>query len=74
MSRATSTAVDTRAGCFACRGSDTIWTGGNAMAVAARHHDATGHQTWCDQFLSVRFGEAAGAPEPGLFDQLGGGA
>lgn len=45
------------AGCFDCNGTDAIWFAKNAMAVAARHHDATGHATWCDQVISVRYGE-----------------
>lgn len=49
------------AGCFVCRGSDAIWTSANAMAVAARHAAATGHETWADQALSVRYSCA----EPG---------
>jgi hypothetical protein len=42
-------------GCFVCNGSDAIWTSANAMAVAARHADATGHETWADQILNVRY-------------------
>lgn len=44
------------AGCFACNGSDPMWSGGNAVGVAARHHDATGHETWADQVISTRYG------------------
>lgn len=36
-----------------------MWTGGNAQGVAARHHDATGHATWCDVYMGVRYGEQA---------------
>ncbi|TLX16471.1 hypothetical protein [Rhizobium sp. MHM7A] len=43
------------AGCFVCNGSEAIWTTANAMAVAARHADATGHDTWADQILNVRY-------------------
>ena len=43
-------------GCFVCHGGSAAWTGKNAMAVAARHHDQTGHETWVDQVLSVRYG------------------
>ena len=45
------------AGCFDCNGSDGLWFAKNALAVAARHHDATGHRTWCDQVIMVRYGE-----------------
>lgn len=45
------------AGCFNCSGSDALWHGPNAQGVAARHHDATGHTTWADIGLSVRYGE-----------------
>jgi hypothetical protein len=34
-----------------------IWNGKNAQGVAARHHDATGHQTWCDVYMSITYGE-----------------
>lgn len=44
------------AGCFQCYGSDYKWSGGNAQGVAARHHDATGHETWADVTLMVRYG------------------
>ncbi|WP_438852460.1 hypothetical protein [Brevundimonas nasdae] len=56
MNRPVSTSSTVMAGCFTCRGSVAIWTGKNAIAVAARHHDATGHQTWADQNLSIRYG------------------
>lgn len=49
-----------RAGCTTCHGAEAFWTGPNAQAVAARHHQTTGHATWCD--LSVRYGAAA--PDP----------
>lgn len=48
---------DIRAGCFSCWGSDCHWTGKNAQAVAARHHDATGHETWADVYMSITYGE-----------------
>lgn len=44
------------AGCWHCGGSDARWHGKNALAVAARHHDATGHSTWCEQVMSVSYG------------------
>jgi len=47
---------DVIAGCFECWGSDGHWTSKNAQALAARHHDATGHETWCDVNMSIRYG------------------
>lgn len=45
---------DVFAGCVTCKGStDYIWHGGNAQGVAARHADATGHETWCDVNMSI---------------------
>jgi hypothetical protein len=44
-------------GCFVCYGSDGVWFGPNAQGVAARHHDATGHQTWVDVCMHLRYGE-----------------
>lgn len=46
----------TLAGCWVCHGGDAQWTARNAMAVAARHHDVTGHTTWVEQTLSVVYG------------------
>lgn len=48
--------VHTIAGCYVCHGGESHWESKNALAVAARHHDATGHTTWCEQVLSVRYG------------------
>lgn len=50
-----STGVHVQAGCFVCAGSDAMWTAPNAMAVAVRHATATGHETWADQVLAVRW-------------------
>jgi hypothetical protein len=50
------------AGCFVCSGAKDRWTGPNAQALAARHHDATKHQTWCDVAMSIRYGETAADP------------
>ena len=47
------------AGCFQCNGSEAMWTSGNAMGVAARHHDATGHQTWVDQIIQTTYGKSS---------------
>jgi hypothetical protein len=54
--RETFTSRDVRAGCFICHGTDACWSGGQAQGTAARHHDATGHPTWTDVNLSVRYG------------------
>lgn len=56
MMRRTRTARTCFAGCFVCNGSDALWTSENAQGVAARHHDATGHETWCDVSLMIRYG------------------
>jgi hypothetical protein len=58
MTRLTRTHRDVRAGCFVCNGSDAIWSGGQAQGTAARHHDKSGHATWCDVVMSVRYGRA----------------
>ncbi len=48
---------DVLAGCWQCWGGDYHWHGPNAQAVAARHHDATGHTTWVDVNMSIQYGE-----------------
>lgn len=68
MNRATSTSSTVYAGCFTCRGSEPIWQAKNAMALAARHHDSTGHPTWAEQVLSVKYGEA-GPAQPDMFSE-----
>ncbi|MGY2732355.1 hypothetical protein ACVWYO_000029 [Sphingomonas sp. UYP23] len=60
--RVTSTSRDVIAGCFVCHGMDAHWHGGSAQGTAARHHDATGHATWCDVAMSVRYGIEAHDP------------
>ncbi len=45
------------AGCYVCHGVDAHWYTKNALALAARHHQLTGHPTWCEQTLSVKYGE-----------------
>lgn len=57
MMRHTATSRDVRGGCFACHGTDAHWHGPQAQGTAARHHDATGHQTWVDVYMSVRYGK-----------------
>jgi hypothetical protein len=59
MMRETFTSRDVRAGCFTCHGSDAHWYGAQAQGTAARHHDATGHPTWSDIVLCVRYGRDA---------------
>lgn len=49
------THVTVMAGCFTCNGSDALWLTRNAMALAAKHADTTGHETWADQVLQVRY-------------------
>lgn len=44
------------AGCFVCGGSKAKWTGANSQGVAARHHDTTGHATWCDVAMTITYG------------------
>ena len=56
MTRDTHVARHVMAGCFVCNGSDAIWTSPNAQAVAARHHDSTGHATWCDVAMTITYG------------------
>lgn len=55
--RRTSTARDVKAGCFTCNGSDAMWTSPNAQGVAAKHHDKTGHPTWCDVAMTIWYGK-----------------
>ena len=43
-------------GCYQCHGYEAHWSSKNSMAVAARHHDATGHTTWVNQTLGVTYG------------------
>jgi hypothetical protein len=70
--RATYTGVSAAmAGCDVCHGTGVgHWQGRNALAVASRHHKATGHTTWAEQVISAQWGDrgpAANAePIPGL--------
>lgn len=50
------------AGCSVCKGEEPIWTGANAQALAARHHDKHRHATWCDIRISVRYGQQEADP------------
>ncbi len=49
-------------GCFDCWGSDGHWFGPNAQGVAARHHDKTGHITWVDVTMSIKYGDTVKEP------------
>ena len=62
MTRETFTSRDLQAGCFVCHGDEAHWTGSNVQGIAARHHDLTGHATWCDVHMSIRYGHAAADP------------
>ena len=51
------------AGCMVCHGGEAHWQSRNSLAVAARHHDATGHPTWCEQTMSIKYGDDQAQPE-----------
>ncbi len=59
LTRRTSTSRELRAGCYTCHGDRAHWTSANAQALAAQHHDRTGHPTWCDIAASIRYGRVA---------------
>jgi cytochrome c551/c552 len=52
-------------GCFVCHGDEAHWFGPNAQGVAARHHDATGHQTWVDVNMHIKYGREPADAEGG---------
>ncbi|NJC33896.1 hypothetical protein GGR88_001370 [Sphingomonas jejuensis] len=56
--RVTETKREVSAGCLDCGRPGALWSGGNAQAVAARHHDATGHRTWVNAYMAIRYGAA----------------
>ncbi|WP_294321549.1 hypothetical protein [uncultured Sphingomonas sp.] len=56
MTHDTFTTRHLTAGCSVCHGTDAHWTGPNAQALAAQHHDRTKHHTWCEVHLSIRYG------------------
>ena len=62
LMRRTFTSRIVHAGCFVCHGTDAHWTHAGAQGTAAKHHDATGHATWSDVILSVRYGQEAADP------------
>lgn len=57
--RISKTVREYRAGCFVCWGGKAHWTTANAQALAVKHHDRTGHETWCDIDARSRYGRAA---------------
>ena len=59
MTRAATNSRIVKAGCRICHGAAVHWTSANAQALAARHHDATGHETWYEAHIIVRYGTAA---------------
>jgi len=38
---------------------DLIWSSKNAQGVATRHHDATGHTTWVEISMSIKYGDGS---------------
>jgi hypothetical protein len=46
---------DVRASCDMCFPGETKWEGGNAQGVAARHTDATGHETWVEVAMHITY-------------------
>ena len=62
-------ARDVVAGCYDCFGDDYHWHGPNAQGVAARHSYATGHSTWAEVHLSVRYGPSI-LDRPDLFQDV----
>ncbi|MNJ44881.1 hypothetical protein D3C77_399510 [compost metagenome] len=66
MKRRSDTTRQVRAGCTVCHGDRAHWLGRNAVGLAARHHDATGHRTWCEQAIRTVYGDA-GPAHPYLF-------
>lgn len=55
--RTRSISMTLQAGCLICHGDKAHWLGRNAQAVAARHHDTTGHRTWVDTSARIIYGE-----------------
>ncbi len=46
---------DVKAACRVCHGDSAHWQGKNAQGVAARHAQATGHEVWCEVYLSITY-------------------
>ncbi len=62
LKRTSSRTRDARAGCRVCHGDRAHWTTANAQALAAQHHDRTGHETWCRIVSDIQYGRAAADP------------
>ena len=56
MSRVSKTVVVNAFG--NCERCSARWNGKNALALAAQHHDRTGHVTVADQTQRTRYGDA----------------
>lgn len=54
--RSTTISRDMSAGCFVFEDGGKVWVGATAQAIAARHHDLTGHTTWCICNMTIRYG------------------
>lgn len=71
IGRVTYTGRSVTAGCYTCgdkENGDPLmarWHGPNSQGVAARHHDATGHRTWVDVYMTVTYGEKPDASADG---------
>lgn len=61
--RTRSITMTLQAGCTVCHGDKVHWLGRNAQAVAARHHDATGHRTWVNASSRMTYGEHEQHPD-----------
>lgn len=53
---------DLLAGCHVCDGTTARWTKANAQALAAKHHDRTGHTTWVKYDGKIQYGRRAADP------------
>jgi hypothetical protein len=53
---------DLVAGCHVCSGRTARWTKANAQALAAQHHDRTGHATWVKIVAEIQYGSNAADP------------
>lgn len=53
---------DLLAGCLVCSGRTPRWAKANAQALAAQHHDRTGHATWVTIATEIQYGNTV--PDP----------
>lgn len=51
--KADQTVASAKGGCRRC---GKLWDARNAMAVAAKHAERTGHETWAEQTLTAWWG------------------